>query len=94
MKFIPSRDLRVRPGKVWKDLAKERQLVITSHGQPVAVMVPVTGEDLEDKVRAIREAEFMRTLREIQQESVRNGTDKLTMAEIDAEIAEAKKGLR
>jgi prevent-host-death family protein len=94
MKFIPSRDLRVRPGKVWKDLAKEKQLVITSHGQPVAVMVPVTGEDLEDKVRAIREAEFMRTLREIQQESVRNGTDKLTMAEIDAEIAEAKKGLR
>jgi prevent-host-death family protein len=94
MKFIPSRDLRVRPGKVWKDLAKEKQLVITSHGQPVAVMVPVTGEDLEDKVRTIREAEFMRTLREIQQESVRNGTDKLTMAEIDAEIAEAKKGLR
>ena len=94
MKFIPSRDLRVRPGKVWKDLAKERQLVITSHGQPVAVMLPVTGEDLEDKILAIRQAEFMRTLREIQQESVRNGTDKLTMAEIDAEIAEARKGLK
>ena len=94
MKFIPSRDLRVRPGKVWKDLAKERQLVITSHGQPVAVMLPVTGEDLEDKVRAIRQAEFMRTLRDIQQQSVRNGTDKLTMAEIDAEIAEARKGLK
>jgi antitoxin (DNA-binding transcriptional repressor) of toxin-antitoxin stability system len=94
MKFIPSRDLRVRPGKVWKDLAKERQLVITSHGQPVAVMLPVTGEDLEDKILAIRQAEFMRTLREIQQQSVRNGTDKLTMAEIDAEIAEARKGLR
>jgi prevent-host-death family protein len=94
MKFVPSRDLRVRPGKVWKDLAKEKQLVITSHGQPVAVMVPVTGEDLEDKILAIRQAEFMRTLREIQQESVRNGTDKLTMAEIDAEIAEARKGLK
>lgn len=94
MKFIPSRDLRVRPGKVWKDLAKERQLVITSHGQPVAVMLPVTGEDLEDKILAIRQAEFMRTLREIQQQSVRNGTDKLTMAEIDAEIAEARKGLK
>ena len=94
MKFIPSRDLRVRPGEVWKDLAKEKELVITSHGQPVAIMMPVTGENLEDKVRDIRQAEFLRTLQEIQQESVRNGTDKLTMAEIDAEIAEARKTLK
>ena len=94
MKFIPSRDLRVRPGEVWKDLAKEKELVITNHGQPVAIMMPVTGEDLEDKLRALRQAEFLRTLRDIQQESVRNGTDKLTMVEIDAEIAEARKGLK
>jgi antitoxin (DNA-binding transcriptional repressor) of toxin-antitoxin stability system len=94
MKFIPSRDLRVRPGKVWKDLAKERQLVITSHGQPVAVMLPVTGEDLEDKILAIRRAELQQTISRIQRESVRKGTNKLTMAEIDEEIAKARKGLK
>ena len=94
MKFIPSRDLRVRPGKVWKDLAKERQLVITSHGQPVAVMLPVTGEDLEDKILAIRRAELQQTISRIQRESVRKGTNKLTMAEIDQEIAKARKGLK
>jgi len=94
MKFIPSRDLRVRPGQVWKELAKEKELVITSHGQPVAVMVPVTGEDLEDKVRAIRRAELQQTIGRIQQESVRKGTNKLTMAEIDEEIAKARKGIK
>ncbi len=94
MKFIPSRDFRVRPGEVWKDLAKEKELVITSHGQPVAVIVPVTGENLEDKLRAIRLAEFQQTLSRIQRESVRKGTDKLTMAEIDAEIARVRKGLK
>ena len=91
MKFIPSRDLRVRPGEVWKDLAKEKELVITSHGQPVAVIVPVTGENLEEKLRALRQAEFQQTLSRIQRESVRKGTDKITMAEIDAEIALAIK---
>jgi prevent-host-death family protein len=91
MKFIPSRDLRVRPGEVWKDLAKEKELVITSHGQPVAVIVPVTGENLEEKLRALRQAEFQQTLSRIQRESVRKGTDKITMAEIDAEIALARK---
>ena len=94
MKFIPSRDLRVRPGEVWKDLAKEKELVITSHGQPVAVMMPVTGENLEDKIRDIRRAELQRTISRIQQESVRKGTNKLTMAEIDEEIAKARKGLK
>lgn len=94
MKFIPSRDLRVRPGEVWKDLAKEKELVVTSHGQPVAVMLPVTGEDLEDKILAIRRAELQQTISRIQRESVRKGTNKLTMAEIDEEIAKARKGLK
>jgi prevent-host-death family protein len=91
MKFIPSRDLRVRPGEVWKDLAKEKELVVTIHGQPVAVIVPVTGESLEEKLRTLRQAEFQQTLSRIQRESVRKGTDKITMAEIDAEIALARK---
>jgi len=91
MKFIPSRDLRIRPGEVWKDLAKEKELVVTSHGQPVAVIVPVTGEGLEDKLRAIRQAEFQQTVSKIQRQSVRRGADKITPAEIDAEIARTRK---
>jgi prevent-host-death family protein len=91
MKFIPSRDLRVRPGEVWKDLAKEQELVITSHGQPVAIIVPVTGENLEEKLRTLRQAEFQQTLGRIQRESVRKGLSKTTMAEIDAEISRVRK---
>jgi len=39
-------------------------------------------------------AEFQKTIRRIQQESVRKGTDKITMAEIDAEIAQVRKEAR
>lgn len=91
MKFIPSRDFRVRPGEVWKDLDKEKELVITSHGQPVAVMVPVTGESLEEKLRTLRQAELQQTIRKIQRQSVQKGLTKTTMAEIDAEIARIRK---
>jgi len=36
-------------------------------------------------------AEFQKVIRRIQQESVRKGTDKMTMAEIDAEIAKVRR---
>ena len=91
MKFIPSRDFRLRPGEVWKDLEKERELVVTLHGRPVAIMMPATGQDLESKLRMIRSAHLHETIREIQRGSAKRGLDRTTMKEIDAEIRKARK---
>ncbi len=38
MKFLPSRELRLRPGRVWKDLKKAREMVVTANGRPVALL--------------------------------------------------------
>jgi len=92
MKFIPSRDFRLRPGEVWADLEKERELVVTSHGQPVAIMMPVTGQDLESKLRMIRSVQLQETIRKVQRRSARKGLDRTTMKDIDAEIRKARKG--
>ena len=43
------------------------------------------------KTLTARQAELQKTIRRIQQESVRKGTDKITMAEIDAEIAKVRR---
>ena len=94
MKFIPSRDLRIQPGQVWKDLAKEGELVVTRHGQPVALMLPVSGEDLDRKLRMIRGAESSETARQIQRDSVARGTDGMTTDEIDQEIRRARQEAR
>jgi antitoxin (DNA-binding transcriptional repressor) of toxin-antitoxin stability system len=91
MKFIASRDLRIKPGQVWKDLKKEQTLVVTSHGQPVALMMPVTGEELEDALHMLARMRLKRTVRAIQANSVRHGLDKMTMEEIDEVIAEARR---
>ena len=90
MKFIPSRELRLRPGQVWRDLKKEGELVVTSHGQPVALMLPVNGKDLETKLGAVRAAELRDAIRALQQDSVRKGLDKLTMEEIDEIIRQVR----
>jgi len=91
MKFIPSRDFRVRPGAVWRDLKKERELVVTSNGQPIALMIPVNGDGLEETLRGIRRGRLTAAVRKIQEQSVRNGTDKLTMEQIDEIIQEARR---
>ncbi len=91
MKFIPSRDLRIRPGAVWRDLKKERELVVTSNGQPVALMVPVNGANLEEELRGIRSARLGRTIRKIREDAAKKGMDKLTMEEVDSIIAEARR---
>src|ERR1035437_9856398 len=94
MKFIPSRDLRIRPGRVWKDLKREKEIIVTNHGQPVAMMVPVNGDDFEETLAASRRARLLGTIRRIQAESARKGLDKITPEEIDQEIRQARKSIR
>lgn len=93
MKFIPSRELRNRPGEVWKKLRTENELVVTSRGLPVAVMVP-PGQDLEETVRELRRARATMALRRIRQQAAEKGLDKLTMPEIDEIIRRARKARR
>ncbi|GHU99161.1 hypothetical protein FACS189483_08090 [Spirochaetia bacterium] len=50
-------------------------------------MLGVDGASLEETLAAINQAEAMRLINKIQTQSVRNGTDTITMEEIDAEIA-------
>ena len=39
MKFISSRELRNRPGLVQKELSNQEDLVLTSNGKPVAILI-------------------------------------------------------
>jgi prevent-host-death family protein len=41
MKFIPIREFRNNPGRMLKSLRKEREVILTSRGKPVAVLSPV-----------------------------------------------------
>jgi len=86
MKFISVRDLRGKSAEVWKELPTEREVVVTSNGRPIAILSAVTELNLEESISAIRQARAAEAVMSLQRRSVEQGTDGITMKEIDAEI--------
>jgi len=86
MKFISVRDLRGKSAEVWKNLPTEREVVVTSNGRPIAVLSAVNESNLEESLSAIRQARAAEAVMSLQRRSVKQGTDGITMEEIDREI--------
>jgi len=87
MKFVSVRDLRGRSADVWRQLADEREMVITSNGKPVAILSSTSEDSVEESLLAIRRARGMAAVEAMQSRSLRTGADKITLDEINAEIA-------
>lgn len=93
MKFVPVRELRIRPGSVWKKLS-QGEIIVTSKGQPIALITKVTPESLENELAQIRKAKALAALEDIHRKAARLGRDRLRDEEIDAEIRGVRKSRR
>jgi prevent-host-death family protein len=91
LRFISVRDLRLKPGEVWKLTKQEKDLIITANGRPIAILVGITEETLEDELDAIQRSRALRALDNLQKESSLKGTDQLSSADIDSEIRAVRK---
>lgn len=91
MSTISVSDLRKRSAKQWSSSAKQGELVVTSQGQPIALLVPIDAESLEPTLSTLRSLRAVQAQAALQKAAERNGTASLTMAEIDAEIAAARR---
>lgn len=87
MKFVSVRDLRGRSAEIWRELPDEREMVITSNGRPVAILAAVSESNLEESLAAFRQARAIEAVASMQRRSADVGTDALSAADIDAEIA-------
>ena len=85
MEFIPVRDLRVRPGEVWRKLRQKGNLVITSSGQPIALLIGVE-DDVEETLTAIRRARAQLAVSRLRESAATRRLDQLTEEEIEAEV--------
>ena len=94
MKFISVRDLRGRSAEIWRQLPEEREMVITNNGHPVAILAAVGESNVEESLAAFRRARAVDAVASMQGRSVARGTQKLTEAEIEAEIVAARKARR
>lgn len=89
MKFLSTRDLRNRPGHV-RQMAQEDDLVLTANGKPIAILVGLQDEEVEDTVQAIRQARAQRALSRMRREGVMRGLERLPASKIDLEIRTAR----
>ena len=92
MKFISVRDLRLKPGEVWKLAKQEKDLVITSNGRPIAILTGINEESFEEELDIMQRARALKSLDTIHKNSVMKGTKRITDQEIQLEIDTVRKG--
>ena len=86
MKFLSVRDLRGKSAEIWKRLPGEREMIITNNGRPIAILAAVNESNLEESLAAFRQARAVEAVASLQRRSVEQGTDKISMGEVEEEI--------
>jgi antitoxin (DNA-binding transcriptional repressor) of toxin-antitoxin stability system len=91
MKFVTVRDFRTESANIWATLPQEQEMIITNNGKPVALLTPLSDKTMEETISAVRRAKAINAVKLLQQQSIKNGTDKMTLEEINAEIKMSRK---
>ena len=91
MKFVTIRDFRNKTAAIRKALTSEHEIVLTSNGRPFALLTDVDEDSFEEKLAALRRTRAYAVLDRIRTKAKATGVDKLTIEEIDAEIAKARR---
>lgn len=86
MKFLSVRDLKTKSSQVWKELPGQKEMIVTSNGRPIAILSSINENNIEQVLTAFRHARATNAVASIQYQSTENGTDKISMDEINAEI--------
>ena len=90
MEFVSARDLRNRPGHIWKELKKNTEIVITSNGKPVALMIAVNEDNLEEELKARRQAKVQISIAKMQKSAKEKGLDRMSLEGINGIITETR----
>jgi hypothetical protein len=91
MRFVNVRELRLRPGEVWKKLKTEKDLVLTLNGKPFAILNSTDEENLEKTLSVLRRSRALDAMERLQRDSKEKGLDKLTIDEIEEEIQSVRR---
>ena len=91
MRFISVRDLRSRSSEIWKRVQKEKDIVVTSNGRPVAILSGVSEENLEESLTALRKTRAAQAVESMQIMARRTGLDRLPDEDINREIQAVRK---
>ncbi len=94
MKFLSVKELRAQAARVWRELPRTREIVITNNGHPIAILSAVDEANVESTLSAFRRARAIEAVASLQRESLEKGMDKLTPGEIQREVKAARQNRR
>ena len=87
MQFVSMREFTASPKETQAKLAASKELVVTNNGTPTMLVIDIANKDFIRTIDYLRRQEALDILHDIQVFSARNVKDKLSMDDIDAEIA-------
>jgi len=94
MDFVPYRLLRNEPGKLRERLTQQGQLVLTSEGQPIALMVSVEPGRLEETLRLVAQLRAQMAVTSMREEARRRGLERMTSRQVADEIRRSRRSRR
>jgi antitoxin (DNA-binding transcriptional repressor) of toxin-antitoxin stability system len=86
MKFVSSREIRVNPRPIFDYLEGGDEVVINAHGKPVALMLGVSEENLEETLRAVRSAKAQASVSSMRKIAQEKGLDQADRKVVEDEI--------
>ncbi len=90
MKFISSREIRVNPKPVFEAAEGGDEVVLTSRGKPVALLIGISGENLEETVRLVKRAKAQAAVSRMRTSALKRGLDDMSLDEIDEEVRKTR----
>ena len=86
MSTISINDLEKQSAAEWLKSVDKDDLIVTSQGRPVAVLLPINAQSLDSTLSALRSVRAVQAQAALQKSADANGTSSLSMNDIDAEI--------
>ena len=90
MEYLSVRDLRASKD-VWDKLSQTGELVLTTNGNPTALVIDVNASNLEETIATYRQAKAMRLINNMRIQAGKAGKSRIRMEEIEEEIAAVRK---
>ncbi len=94
MRFITIRDLRNKSAQIQRELPREKEMVLTSNGKPIAILAATSPDRIEESLSMLRRIRAMEAVEHMQRRSAETGANHMSMKEINKEIVAVRKKRR
>lgn len=94
MSTISVSELKKKPAKQWLKSVSKEDLVITSKGRPIAVLLRIAPASVESIRALVGSVRALQAQSALQQAAAASGASRLSMSDIDAEIAATRRARR